>query len=116
MPPTHHQLSCSSIPGKSSPPDQKCDSIQVLRRIFSAVRRIQPSRGFPLSLNSHPIKIFLLPRISKSLTSDEGEAHGKLGGDLGDDVGGEVAGGEGGLAHQVEDGVGHLDQLAGGEV
>ena len=54
--------------------------------------------------------------LSKCLTSDEGEAHGKLGGDLGDDVGGEVAGGEGGLAHQVEDGVGHLDQLAGGEV
>merc|ERR1712018_167904 len=48
--------------------------------------------------------------------SDEGEAHGKLWGDLGDDVGGEVAGGEGGLAHQVEDRVGHLDQLAGGEV
>ena len=55
-------------------------------------------------------------RISKFLTSDEGEAHGKLRGDLGDDVGGEVAGGEGGLAHQVEDRVGHLHQLAGGEV
>ena len=54
--------------------------------------------------------------ISKFLTSDEGEAHGKLWRDLGDDVGGEVAGGEGGLAHQVEDGVGHLHQLAGGEV
>ena len=50
------------------------------------------------------------------LTSDEGEAHGQLWRDLGDDVGGEVAGGEGGLAHQVEDGVGHLDQLARGEV
>ena len=50
------------------------------------------------------------------LTSDEGETHGKLWRDLGDDVGGEVAGGEGGLPHQVEDGVGHLHQLAGGEV
>ena len=55
-------------------------------------------------------------KLSKYLTSDEGEAHGKLWGDLGDDVGGEVAGGEGGLAHQVEDRVGHLDQLAGGEI
>ena len=50
------------------------------------------------------------------LTSDEGETHGELWRDLGDDVGGEVAGGEGGLAHQVEDGVGHLHQLAGGEI
>ena len=50
------------------------------------------------------------------LTSDEGETHGELWRDLGDDVGGEVAGGEGGLAHQVEDRVGHLHQLAGGEV
>ena len=54
--------------------------------------------------------------FNKSLTSDEGEAHGQLGGDLGDDVGGEVAGGEGGLPHQVEDRVRHLDQLARGEV
>ena len=68
----------------------------------------------PLILNS----VMSMRRVVsfEVLTSDEGEAHGQLWRDLGDDVGGEVAGGEGGLAHQVEDGVGHLDQLARGEV
>ena len=68
----------------------------------------------PLILNS----VMIMRRMVsfQVLTSDEGEAHGQLWRDLGDDVGGEVAGGEGGLAHQVEDCVRHLHQLAGGEV
>ena len=49
-------------------------------------------------------------------TSDEAEGLGELGRNLGDQVGGEVALGELGLAQEVEDRVGHLDQLARGEV
>ena len=49
-------------------------------------------------------------------TSDEAEGLGELGRDLGDQVGGEVALGELGLAQEVEDRVGHLDQLARREV
>ena len=51
-----------------------------------------------------------------SLTLNEAELDGEFGGDLGDDVGGEVAGDERRVAHHVVHRVGHLHQLAVGEV
>ena len=51
-----------------------------------------------------------------SLTLDEAELDGELGRDLGDDVGGDVAGDERRVAHHVVDGVGHLHQLAVGQI
>ena len=50
------------------------------------------------------------------LTLDEAELEGELRRDLGDDVGGDVAGDERRVAHHVVDGVGHLHQLAVGQI
>ena len=52
----------------------------------------------------------------KELTFDERELRRELWRYLRDDVRREVAPDEGGVAHHVVDGVGHLDQLARGEV
>ena len=51
-----------------------------------------------------------------SLTLDEVELDCEFWWDLGDDVGGEVAGDERRVPHHVVHGVGHLHQLAVGEI
>ena len=61
--------------------------------------------SLPLRINKH-----------HPLTLDEAELDGELWRDLGDDVGGDVAGDERRVAHHVVDGVGHLHQLAVGQI
>ena len=104
------------MPGRNSRGLRISTSFLARGREGEPVRKLGLILKTLLFLPGNTSCLVLKDEFSRKLTLDEAELDGEFGRNLGDDVGGDVAGDERRVPHHVVHGVGHLHQLAVGEI